>query len=408
MMEFVKLLIIFVGIVIGLRKKIFVGYLLFGAGILTAILFRADFWPMIDTYKHLILSKFFWRLYAIIILITFLGRILKEIGYLDKLVSAGEGLYGGARTASAVLPAMIGLMPMPGGALLSAPLVGRFLTDSKYSPEFKTVVNYWPRHVMEFCWPIYPGLVLSAALATVPIGTISLLQMPMTFIMIPIGILFFIRKIDVNNKGNGQLFRPIGLIILRIWPILLAIIIYAATGLELLWCVLISIILLMGVERPPWKVIKDTGKEAFSPRLVVLVFGVLSFQAMLELTGAVGSIPKLTTELGFPAELVIIMVSFISGLLTGILFALVGLAYPLLAGYLYQPDVNLANIFLAFISGYVGMIFSPTHFCLILTNEHYRSNLGQVYRILTGPLLLLFLAGFVLYLLGYPWNLFSG
>ncbi|MEW5923873.1 MAG: DUF401 family protein, partial [Candidatus Zixiibacteriota bacterium] len=208
-------------------------------------------------------------------------------------------------------------------------------------------------------------------------------------------------------KGNGHLIKPIGLIIMRIWPILLAILIYAVTGLELLWCILISLVLLLAIERPAWKVMKETGKEALSPRLIILVFGVLSFQAMLELTGAVGSIPKLTTELGLPAALVIILVSFVSGLLTGILFALVGLAYPLLAGYLYQPDANLANIFLAFISGYVGMIFSPTHFCLILTNEHYRSNLGRVYRILTGPLLLLFLAGFILYLIGYPWNLFS-
>jgi hypothetical protein len=127
---------------------------------------------------------------------------------------------------------------------------------------------------------------------------------------------------------------------------------------------------------------------------------------MLDLAGAVGSIPKLSAWLGLPGEVVIILVSFISGLLTGILFALVGLAYPLLAGYLYQPDINLANIFLAFISGYVGMIFSPTHFCLILTNEHFHSDLGKVYRLLAVPLLTLFLAGLILYLAGYPWNIF--
>jgi len=407
MMEFSKLILIFVGIVVGLRKKIFVGYILLGAGLLTAILYGAEASAMFDSYKNLFVSRYFLQLYAIIIIITFLGRILRELGYLDRLVNSSEDLIGGARTAAGVLPALIGLMPMPGGALLSAPLVGKVLDNPKYSAEFKTTVNYWSRHVMEFCWPVYPGLVLAAAITQIPIGTIALMQMPMTLIMIPTGIFFLIRKIDVNNSGHGTFFKPFGLIIMRIWPILLAILIYAIFDLELVYSILIALLLLLIIERPNKEAMRASAKAAFSPRLLVLVYGVLSFQAMLELTGAVGAIPKLTTELGLPAELVIILVSFISGLLTGILFALIGLAYPLLAGYLYVPDINMANIFLAFISGYVGMIFSPTHFCLILTNEHFRSNLGKVYRLLAAPLLLLFLAGFILYLIGYPWDLFS-
>lgn len=406
MTEFLKLMLVFAGIVIGINRKIFVGYILFGAGLLTAILYQLDISQILTGYRDIILSRNFLYLYGIIVLITYLGRILKEIGYLDKLVGASGNLIGGARTASAALPALVGLMPMPGGALLSAPLVGKVLTDRKYSAEFKTTLNYWSRHVMEFCWPVYPGLILAATLTSLPIGTICLLQMPMTFIMIPIGIFFFIRKVDVGNQKTGQLIKPLGRIVFRIWPILLAIMIHGVFSVELFWAVLISLALLLLKEKPSGAKIYEVGKVAFSPRLLILVLGVLSFREMLELSGAVESVPRLTTELGLPEEVVIILVSFISGLLTGILFALVGLAYPLLAGYLYQPDINLANIFLAFISGYTGMIFSPTHFCLILTNEHFRSNLGRVYRLLTIPLLTLFLAGVLLYLLGYPWDIF--
>ncbi|HHI03177.1 MAG TPA: DUF401 family protein, partial [candidate division Zixibacteria bacterium] len=227
MAEFLKLVVVFVLIIIGIRKKIFVGYILFAAGLLTAVLYGAEFHPIINSYRDLVLSASFLKLYAIIILITFLGRILKEIGYLDRLVAASENLVGGARTAAGLLPGMIGLMPMPGGALLSAPLIGQVLKGEKYRPEFKTVVNYWSRHVVEFCWPVYPGLVLSAALTGLPVGTISLLQMPMTVIMIPLGIIFFIRKIDVDNKGKGLFLEPFGSMILRIWPIILAILLYA-------------------------------------------------------------------------------------------------------------------------------------------------------------------------------------
>jgi integral membrane protein (TIGR00529 family) len=406
MADFIKLILVFFLIVIGIRRKIFVGYVLFGAGLLTAILYRLNVVTILEGYRDVLFSERLISLYGIIVLITFLGRILKEIGYLDKLVEASENLTGGARTAAAVLPALVGLMPMPGGALLSAPLVGKVLTEDKYSPAFKTVVNYWSRHVMEFCWPVYPGLILAATLTSVPLGTMCLMQMPMTLLMIPIGIIVLIRKIDINNRGKGRLLKPLLKILSAIWPILLAISIAAIFSTNLLYAVAISLTVLLIIERPKWANIREAGKSAISYRLPMLVFGVLSFQTMLELTGAVGSIPQLSTALGLPDELVIIAVSLTAGLLTGILFALVGLAYPLLAGYLYQPDINLANIFLAFISGYVGMIFSPTHFCLILTNEHFKSNLGQVYHLLAKPLVILFIGGLVLYLAGYPWNLF--
>jgi len=406
MVDFIKLIFIFLAIVIGIRRKIFVGYILFGAGILTAVLFGLNIEMIIRGYRDIILSEKFIYLYGIIVLITFLGKILMEIGYLDKLVYAGENLVGGNRTAAAVLPALIGLMPMPGGALLSAPLVGKVLSNNEYSPEFKTVVNYWSRHVLEFCWPVYPGLILIATLTSVPLWTISLLQLPLALIMIPTGVFFLIRKIKVNNHGKGHFFKPLLMILASIWPILLAISVSVIFSIKLLFAIALSVLILLLIERPAWTKIRQAGKSALSIRLLALVFGVLSFQKMLELTNAVGSIPRISTELGLPDELVITLVSFTAGLLTGILFALVGLAYPLLANYLYQPDINLANMFLAFISGYVGMILSPTHFCLILTNEYFKSNLGPVYHLLAKPVTILFIGGLILYFVGYPWNIF--
>jgi len=402
-----KLALVFVGIVVAIRLKLFVGYTLFVAGLVLALLYGMTIGQILSACKELLFAERFLSLYAIIILITFLGRLLKEIGYLDRLVAASWELAGGPRTASALLPALVGLMPMPGGALLSAPLVSEVLPKNKYTPEFMTVVNYWSRHVVEFCWPVYPGLILSASLISVSVGRISLLQMPMTLIMIPIGIIFFIRHIKETGENNGHTYKPFIRILGAIWPIILAIAVAAVFSIDLLWAVLISLIILIIWERPPFSKFIPVGKEAFAPRLLALVYGILSFQQMLELTGAVGSIPRLTVDLGFPPAVVIFALTFIVGLLTGMVTAFIGLAYPLLAGYLYQPDINFSNIFIAFISGYLGMILSPTHFCLVLTNEYFRANLGKVYRQMAIPVLLLFLCGIALYSTGYPWGLFK-
>ncbi|MCP4704660.1 MAG: DUF401 family protein, partial [candidate division Zixibacteria bacterium] len=166
MFDVIKLIIVFGGIVIALRKNLFVGYTLFLASLLVAILFNLSFYEILDNYKEVFISHRFLNLLGIIFLITFLGKISKEIGCLDKMVSATSNLKGGAKTAATAMPLLVGMMPMPGGALLSAPLVDKVLPRVKYPAEFATAVNYWSRHVIEFFWPIYPGVILAAGLTS--------------------------------------------------------------------------------------------------------------------------------------------------------------------------------------------------------------------------------------------------
>ncbi len=406
MIGVLKLGLVFLAIVIALRKNLFVGYILFAAGIATALFFGASFAAIGQGYWDVITSYNFLRILAVIILITFMGKILKEIGYLDRLVQAGQKFPGGIRSSVTLLPMLVGMMPMPGGALLSAPLINKILPPEKYPPAFATAVNYWARHLIEFWWPVYPGIILAAALTNLPIGTMALLQAPMTFVMLILGYFFFLRRVESKGTSSISLFDSIKGVLRCLWPIILAIFLYAVTPLDLVFAIFISILLLLILERPSGAVTLEGLKQAFSPRLLALVVGIMSFQEMLEISGAVNSIPEAADMLGLPAAAVIIAVSFTAGMLTGMLAALVGLSYPILAGYLYQPDINLSNIFLAFMSGYLGMMLSPTHFCLILTNEYFRSELSAVYRIMTVPYILLFLAAFLLYVMGYPWRIF--
>jgi len=402
MNDILKLALVFAGIVLAIRLKVFVGHALLLAGVAVAVLFQLDISDVFRGYLDTLLSERFIRLYIIIVLITFMGRFLRETGYLDRLVAAAHELPGGSRTAVAVMPALVGLMPMPGGALMSAPLVAEVVPKKAHSREFLTAVNYWSRHVVEYFWPVYPGIILSAALAGVPVGTISLLQLPMTLVMIPIGILFFVRKIKNDNGDGGKILNPTGKVIMAVWPILLTILLYAIFPIDLVWAVSTALILLVVIEWRRWAMIRRVAGEALTIRLLVLVYGIISFQNMLELSGAVGSIPALTGQLGLPVGVVIFAVCFSSGLLTGMVAAFVGLSYPILAGFLYQPDINLGHIFLAYISGYLGMMLSPAHFCLVLSTEYFKADLGRVYRLIGAPLMILFIIGIILYLTGYP------
>ncbi len=401
-MDALKLVLTFVAIVIALRREISVGVVLLGAGLFMALLFQVGLGPLWQGYLDLAQSKTFLLLTSVIVLITFLGALLKELRFLDTLSSAVQGLPGGRRTAVMLLPPLIGLMPMPGGSLLSAPLVGNVLSDSSYRPEFKVAANYWFRHFTEFIWPIYPGIILTEAVTGLPMARVSAMQMPLSVLMIITGLVVFTRRIAPDGGRSTRLGPSLVGIIKSLWPIGLAIVLYGFVKMDLAWAILIAALALIATVRPSRPAMVVSARRALSPKLILLVFGVLSFQMVIELSEAVGFIPDLAAKYHFPEEVLVFLVCFTIGILTGMVSAYVGLGYALLAGFLYQPVPEPSLIMLAYLSGFVGVMLSPSHLCLILTNEYFGSDLMKVYKTLAIPITILMVLGTVITLTGWP------
>jgi hypothetical protein len=55
---------------------------------------------------------------------------------------------------------------------------------------------------------------------------------------------------------------------------------------------------------------------------------------------------------------------------------------------------------LALAAGFVGVLLSPLHLCLLLSNEYFQTTLGRVFRYLLRPCALLLFCS-----LGYFWVL---
>ncbi len=400
-MDAVKLGFILLAIIFALKRKMPVGLTLLAMGPLTALIYQVPLGPLLESYWEVTRSQQFYSLTALVVLITIMGNLLKTLGFLDRLANACQGLYGGARTAVAVLPPLVGLMPMPGGSLLSAPLVNSVLRGPQYTPQFKCAANYWFRHMVEMTWPLYAGIVLTSAMTGMSIASVSLLQAPFTLTMLALGLIFFTRRIASEPSGEPSLWRPLRGIALSIWPVMVAVLLYGILKVEMSLSALIALALLVIVGKPSkpvlWKAIK-TGLEL---DLLALIYGVLTFQKALDLSGGIQSISSLATAYHLPEELLIFAVCFTIGLLTGMVSAYIGLGYSLLSGLLYQPQVNPGYIMIASLSGFIGMLVSPAHLCLILTNDYFGSDLLKVIRTLLFPLLLLAIMGLMLYLVGY-------
>ena len=173
-----KILLVFFGVLFITRLRVPLGISLIGGGLALDLWAKniqaipADFWQAL-------IRPELWLLAITITLIMEIGHFMasEENG---KAILALARRYGG-RHGQAVslmlIPAAIGLVPMPGGALFSAPLVGKTAENSNNSAEWKAAVNYWFRHILEYWWPLYPVVIVTLSIFTLQTWKFMLLQM---------------------------------------------------------------------------------------------------------------------------------------------------------------------------------------------------------------------------------------
>ena len=99
--------------------------------------------------------------------------------------------------------------------------------------------------------------------------------------------------------------------------------------------------------------------------------------------------------------LIIIIMPFLSGIITGIALGFVGASFPLIIPMFQTPDLieYLSSAMLAYTFGYIGMMLSPVHLCLIVTKDYYKASLFKSYRVIIKPAITVMLTAFLLFFL---------
>jgi len=87
-----------------------------------------------------------------VLMIVFLSELMKRKGRIKTMVDSLRRLLGDPRGCGAG-PAIIGFLPIIGGAMISAPMVEEASDELGLSPEKKTFLNYWFRHLWEYTFP---------------------------------------------------------------------------------------------------------------------------------------------------------------------------------------------------------------------------------------------------------------
>ena len=321
-----------------------------------------------------------------LVLIMFLENIMRRNGMMEGMVRSLKGMVGDSRVVMAILPALVGLLPSAGGAVFSAPMVEEVSRDTTLSAEKKSFVNYWYRHVWEYVFPLYPSIILTAEITGIPIPRLITYMVPyaLSAAVIGIPIAFWHEPRPKRLESRDGRLRDAAAFMASIYPVLLVII----AVLVLQWEIWISlagvVVLLLGVFRYTGARIQALVREAFSFPIILMVVAVIIFKDVLMLTGAVDTLPAFFASMGLPVELVVVLLPFVVGLATGMSQAYVGTTFPILLG-LSANGVPVQLVALGYVSGFLGVMLSPVHLCLILTVQVFQAQLGKVYRMLLLP-----------------------
>jgi len=325
----------------------------------------------------------FWKVIITIFSIFLLSELMKNSGDIDKFSENLQDVFMGSEIMIAFIPALIGLLPMPGGAMFTAPMVKEIGGKLNIKSSKLMIANYWFRHTMEFFWPMYPAIILLAAFAKRDVRQMFLYQFPFGILALGLGILFFIsnRKLKFQKNG-GKILKAL----YYIWPIIAIIVLIFLFKIEGYLAVFIVAIVygLLNVS-----VFKNSITKSLKYDILVLFFLVFFYKAFLEISSINSRVPEEISSIGVSPFLLVPILPFISGLLTGVTQASIGMSFSAIAGIIALTKMPIVGYITAYFFGVFGVLLSPLHLCLILTAEYYKVNFKTIYFSLLPVILIL-------------------
>lgn len=326
-------------------------------------------------------------------LIYVLAKSMQETGSIQQLINSLRTFFSKGGTL-AVIPAIYGLMPGPGGALFSAPMVDEEGNKYQLDNNKKNLLNVWFRHIWFPIYPVTPAMILicSEQFSNLNIYLLALVGIPAFLASLIVGGIFlkkFIQHYPQQHISTKKDFH--GLVFLL--PPVIPLVFYAVLQLfgfpqtrSFLVGILGSILLLFFLTKLPWKEFLHILKKSLTWKLAFAIFGILIFTKMFEVSiigsGANSAIIALFGHLALPFLLVVIVISFFLGALTGSDLMAITLSYSLVSPFLSVININLLGITsIIYVSSLIGYLISPIHLCNVLSSEYLKTDTTRMYKL---------------------------
>ncbi len=399
MPDLLKISFAFLLILVLLRKKIYIGYVMLIASLSLAVLYRMDPEGIAVALRKATLNSITIKLLLALSLIRTFELILREKNVMSAMMSSVKGFFSNRRVVIISMPLLIGMLPSLGGAYFSAPMVKEATAGLKMSQEEKAFINYWFRHPWEYILPLYPGILLASAVSGIPLYSLIFANMLCALVLLAMGFIYSMRNIEQRNPaGMRQVKMQARMLDWQSFlPVTAVLLLVMLVRVELHYALLAIILSLFLVYRYKPKEIFRVTKYGFAFEVIILIMGIMIFKETMEASGAVKKLSAFFLEQGIPVLPILCLLPFITGILTGHTVGFVGSTFPLLISI--GGGASLANISLAFAAGFIGVLLSPVHLCLVLTREYFKADLRGIYQKIVPASSFIFLAAFIEYLI---------
>jgi len=375
------------GILVLLRLKVHPGPAVFAGSLIISLLVLPPsstpglMLQTISDYQTL-------RLLAVIAVALMLSRLMEAKGMLASLAVSMERI--GPRLAMQLTPAVIGLVPMPAGALVSATAVQDLAKRMGLTPERATFINYWFRHIWEYSLPVYPAIIMASVILSFQLSSLVTTLLPMTALAAAIGAASSYRLLKANKtqqmeqENSGNIARDL---LKAAWPVLLLVVL-VLLGVDAVIAFPATLVILALQQRTGRTQVKQALRYGLDPKILFMLYAVMLYKTVIEGSGTASTLFSDMQTIGLPALVITVALPLLIGFATGITLAVIGIAFPLLLPFMtVDSGINSYALLLAYTSGMVGMLLSPLHLCLILSAEYFGAKLGKVYRYIVPPLL---------------------
>lgn len=398
-MNIIRIVLLIILMILLIRKRMAIGVVLLLSAMITGLMFLRDYADIPLIFFNGLFSYLTLRLIIIIYSVFLMASLMKEY-HLARMLDGVVNLFPNLKAAMIVPPMIIGLLPMPGGAMLPAPIVDKIGDKLSISPAMKTYVNYWFRHIWEYAWPLYPGMILTASIMQVEMRSIVMHQFYLTIVALIAGIIMISRIKPVKNQRTMTIRHAWSNLITGIWPILLIIVLILTGKVRAEFIVLAVVIIYWLLLRIPWKRKFMHLYRSITPEAMSLIIGLVIFKYMLEHSQALVMLVDTFSSQAYLSMLIIIILPFTVGFLTGINQGYVGIVLPVIAPLLITAGhVDMIKLTMFYASGFAGILIAPAHLCLSLTKEYFKADFSRIYRYLIPSTIPILVIPIIIYLI---------
>ena len=368
-------------IVVLLRFKVLIGPAILSGGLLIWLFESRSFEKLWVAFTETLTMQRTWDLLLCLYFVMCLEVELRKSGSLHGMVVTLRNIFSSNKVTLAFMPSFLGLLPSLGGARFSAPIVQEASEGIAVDDEQKSAINLWFRHIFEFSNPLMPGVILACGIANVSIGDLIDQVGWVTILCFVLGWIFLIVPLkitDPEKATNTQHDRAIDWksLILAFGPIVTSFLLIVAFDVQAalaMGLVVVAFIPLYFWFKRPISV-KSVFTESLDKKLFFNVVCILYFIQLLTVIGTLDEIVNVFNNSALPQAVIIACLSFIFGVMTGMGQGYIAIVMPIVA--LMAPG-NIVLVGIAMVYGMAGQMVTPTHLCILVTVEYFKSRLWK-------------------------------